>query len=209
MLCRFVSREHGSGHFLIEGAVGGDSAAVAESDVAGSGPLHADSTAAKSNALHFLLIVETFDPQACCCKPPAALVARAGGTLSSDSCRSGCIRNASTAPASIKAMVPMNGHVHWPVLSTIKPNTTGETIVANADPVLIMPLAVPEYFGAMSIGMAHIGPIVNSAKKKPALSATVTILMSVVNRTGTNEMQHSVIMMATRFRRAMLRFLSV
>ena len=38
-----------------------------------------------------------------------------------------------------------------------------------------MPLAVPEYFGAMSIGMAHIGPIVNSAQKNPALKASATI----------------------------------
>ena len=32
----------------------------------------------------------------------------------------------------------------------------------------MMPLAVPQSSGAMSIGTAHIGPMVISAKKKPA-----------------------------------------
>src|SRR5207237_7611475 len=86
------------------------------------------------------------------------------------------------------------------------PNSTGDTIAASADPVFIMPLAVPEYRGAMSIGIAHIGPIVNSAQKKPALKASATILMSLVKSIGTSEMQERTIITATRFRRAILRF---
>src|SRR5437762_12188449 len=96
---------------------------------------------------------------------------------------SGCIAKHNTAPNNIRAIEPTNGQVQWPVLSTIYPNTTGETIAANAEPVFIMPLAVPENFGAMSIGIAHIGPIVNSAQKKPALSARATMLMLFVMRT--------------------------
>src|SRR5215831_9204663 len=110
-----------------------------------------------------------------------------------------------TAPNSNNAIEPTNGQVHWPVLSMMYPNTTGETIAAKADPVFIMPLAVPEYFGAISIGMAHIGPIVNSAKKKPALNASATHLMSCVNRIGVSETQHNTIMIATKLRRATFR----
>src|SRR5438132_3222326 len=106
------------------------------------------------------------------------------GALSGVSGRSGCIAKDMAAPNNIRAIEPTNGQVHWPVLSTMYPNTTGETIAASAEPVFIMPLAVPEYFGAMSIGMAHIGPMVNSAQKNPALSASATSLMSWVNRIG-------------------------
>src|SRR5262244_3605857 len=93
---------------------------------------------------------------------------------SSLSGRSGCIANDKAAPNNISTMDPINGQVQWPVLSTIYPNTTGETMAANAEPVFIIPLAVPEYFGAISIGIDHIGPIVNSAQKKPALRAMAT-----------------------------------
>src|SRR6266566_42718 len=128
-------------------------------------------------------------------------------TLSSPSGRSGCMANVNAAPTNISNIEPTNGQVQWPVLSTIYPNTTGETIAASAEPVFIMPLAVPEYLGAMSIGIAHIGPIVNSAQKKPALSASATSLMLSVKRIGIRETQQSTIITATRFRRAMLRFL--
>src|SRR6059058_3039881 len=70
-----------------------------------------------------------------------------------------------------------------------------------------MPLAVPEYFGAMSIGIDHIGPMVNSAQKKPAASASATSWMLFVKRIGTRQAQHNVIMTATRLRRATLRLL--
>src|SRR5262245_5976503 len=109
-------------------------------------------------------------------RPTATGVATAG--VSWLSCRSGCIAKDNAAPNNISAMEPMNGQVQWPVLSTMYPNTTGETIAAKADPVFIIPLAVPEYLGAISIGIAHIGPTVNSAQKKPALNASATSLMS-------------------------------
>src|SRR5262249_9465758 len=110
------------------------------------------------------------------------------------------------APISMRAIDPMNGQVHWPVLSTIPPKASGETIAANAEPVFIMPLAVPEYFDAMSLGMAHIGPIVNSRKKYHAHSATATTTRSCENRIGTSETQQNTIMTATSPRRAILRF---
>ena len=51
-------------------------------------------------------------------------------------------------------------------------------MAASAEPVFIMPLAVPENLGAMSIGTAHIGPIVISAKKNPAQSEITETLRS-------------------------------
>ena len=50
----------------------------------------------------------------------------------------------------------------------------GDTMAASAEPVFISPLAVPENFGAMSIGMAHIGPIANSRRRTPGAGSTVT-----------------------------------
>ena len=57
---------------------------------------------------------------------------------------SGCIRNASTMPSAISSMLPTNGSSQLPNRSISKPATTGLTIAASADPVFIMPLAVPE-----------------------------------------------------------------
>jgi len=37
---------------------------------------------------------------------------------------------------------------------------------AAADPLFMRPLAVPEWRGAISMGMAHMGPMVTSRKKK-------------------------------------------
>src|SRR5476649_2458912 len=54
----------------------------------------------------------------------------------------------------------------------IQPPTTGLIIAAPAEPMFMMPLAVPAYCGAMSMGTAHIGPIVISLKKKPTESAS-------------------------------------
>ena len=51
----------------------------------------------------------------------------------------------------------------------IMPPISGDTIAASADPVFIRPLAEPENFGAISMGIAHIGPIVNSAQKNAPL----------------------------------------
>ena len=54
------------------------------------------------------------------------------------------------------------------------PKTMGETIAAMAEPVFINPLAVPAYFGAMSMGTDQIGPITSSAKKKPEDRSSAT-----------------------------------
>jgi len=81
---------------------------------------------------------------------------------------SGRIRNASTIPISIKTMLPRKGSCQFPVRSITYPETTGLIIAARAEPVFIMPLAVPDISCAMSMGTAHIGPIVISAKKNPA-----------------------------------------
>ena len=62
-------------------------------------------------------------------------------------------------------MEPMNGSSQLPVRSMMSPKTSGDRIAATADPVFISPAAVPENFGAMSIGIAQIGPITSSAKK--------------------------------------------
>src|SRR5258708_6020389 len=42
-------------------------------------------------------------------------------------------------------------------------------MAASGDPIFMRPLAEPENLGAMSIGIAHIGPMVNSEKKKAKL----------------------------------------
>ena len=57
-------------------------------------------------------------------------------------------------------------------------------MAASADPVFIRPLAEPENRGAMSMGMAHIGPIVNSEKKKAALRQRAAPVRLCMNRMG-------------------------
>jgi hypothetical protein len=89
----------------------------------------------------------------------------------------------------------------------MKPNTTGERIAANADPVFMIPLAEPEYRGAISIGIAHIGPIVISAKKNAPARAIASVVRSLVKKSGiiqTNEQRKQI---TTRLRRACLRSL--
>ncbi|MHC2577070.1 hypothetical protein ACVMHR_001809 [Bradyrhizobium diazoefficiens] len=53
--------------------------------------------------------------------------------------------------------------------------------------MFMIPEAVPEYFGAMSIGIDHIGPITSSAQKKPADRHSATMVMSWTNRIGNSE----------------------
>src|SRR6516225_6419477 len=113
--------------------------------------------------------------------------------------------NASSAPTSISAIEPMNGQSQFPVRSMIQPPTTGLTIAAKAEPVFMMPLAVPEYLGAMSIGIAHIGPIVISAKKKPALKDTAATVRSWTNRMGSNEKSAAALHTATMTLRDLVR----
>src|SRR3954462_15589268 len=85
--------------------------------------------------------------------------------LAPASSSSGFMKNARKQPQNSSAMLPANGMFQLPVLSMTYPNTMGERIAASADPVFISPLADPENRGAMSMGIAHIGPTVNSAKK--------------------------------------------
>src|SRR5271168_5070929 len=81
-------------------------------------------------------------------------------------------------------MLATNGSCQFPVRSMIKPETTGLMMAANAEPQFMMPLAVPEWSGAMSMGVAHIGPIVISAKKKPAERNNMEIFKLCVNING-------------------------
>ena len=71
-------------------------------------------------------------------------------------------------PTAIRIIDTVKGKFQLPVRSIIQPPTTGLMIAASAEPEFMMPHAVPECFGAMSIGTDHIGPIVISLKKKPA-----------------------------------------
>ena len=69
----------------------------------------------------------------------------------------------------------------------------------------MMPLAVPEWSGAMSMGTAHIGPMVISAKKKPADRHNADTVRSLENIMGSSErhvrpMQIDTIRLRARFR---------
>ena len=90
----------------------------------------------------------------------------AGGNVSSSF---GFIQKARIEPSRSNPMLPRNGNSQFPVLSITYPAISGEIIAARAEPVFISPLAEPEKRGAISMGMAHMGPIVNSEKKKAPL----------------------------------------
>src|SRR5580698_5308717 len=100
---------------------------------------------------------------------------------------SGFMAKANTAPTTISPMEPTKGQSQLPVTSMIQPPTTGLKIAAIAEPIFMNPLAVPEYFGAMSIGIAHMGPIVSSAKKKPKLKQIAAMVESWMNNIGSSE----------------------
>src|SRR3984893_15599588 len=102
-------------------------------------------------------------------------------------------------------MLPRKGSVQFPVLSITYPKTKGETMAASADPVFIKPLAEPENRGAMSIGIAHIGPIVNYKKKKATLRKMVTQARVCSNRIGSIEASEPKKPATTRLRRTFLR----
>src|SRR5262245_66448716 len=88
------------------------------------------------------------------------------------------MENERSAPTSRSPIDPMNGRFQFPVRSIRYPNVSGERTAAIAEPVFMKPLAVPEYLGAMSMGMAHIGPITSSAQKNAAPRLTTTIVRS-------------------------------
>src|ERR1700676_153053 len=78
-------------------------------------------------------------------------------------------------------------------------------MAARGDPMFMSPLAEPEYCGAISMGMAHIGPIVNSEKKKAKLRQIATQTRLRTNKIGTiaaNEHRNPA---TTKLRRALMR----
>jgi hypothetical protein len=56
--------------------------------------------------------------------------------------------------------------------------------LARAEPMFISPLADPENRGAMSMGIAQNGPIVDSAKKNATLRQRATTVKLCDNNTG-------------------------
>src|SRR6202451_1649499 len=87
----------------------------------------------------------------------------------------------------MSSMLPTKGSCQLPVRSIMKPDTTGLMMAASAEPEFMMPLAVPEWLGAMSMGVAHMGPMVISEKKKPAESNSSEKSALCVNINGTSD----------------------
>jgi len=77
-------------------------------------------------------------------------------------------------------------------------------MAASAEPVFIRPLAELENRGAMSIGIAHMGPIVNSEKKNARLRKTATHVRLCNRIIGSIEATEQTKPATTRFRRAFL-----
>src|SRR5258707_902894 len=102
-------------------------------------------------------------------------------------------------------MLPRNDRLQFPVLSMMYPPTSGETMAAAADPTFIRPLAEPEKRGAISMGMAHMGPMVNSAKKNAALRQRAAIFRSCTYRIGSIQPREHRKPATTRLRRAVFR----
>src|ERR1700727_789175 len=79
-------------------------------------------------------------------------------------------------------------------------------MAARGDPTFMRPLADPENRGAISMGIAHIGPIVNSEKKKARLrqiAAAETLCTKKMRSMHPNEQRKPP---TTRLRRALFRF---
>ena len=98
--------------------------------------------------------------------------------------RSGRIRQGMMIPRTQNPIAPAKGKVQFPVASTTQANTMGEMIPATAEAPLGIPLAVPVNCGAMSIGTAQIGPIVNSLKKDAPARHAVTVMRLWLNKSG-------------------------
>src|ERR1700675_4717988 len=84
-------------------------------------------------------------------------------------------------------MLPTKGSCQLPVRSITKPDTTGLMMAASAEPEFMIPLAVPECLGAMSMGVPDMGPMVMSEKKKPAESNSNEKIALCVNINGTSD----------------------
>ena len=103
-------------------------------------------------------------------------------------------------------MLPRNGRFQFPVLSMTYPKIRGEIMAAKGDPIFMRPLAEPEYSGAISMGIAHIGPIVNSEKKKATLRQIAASIRLRTKRIGTIAVSEQRKPPITKLRRAVLRF---
>ena len=112
------------------------------------------------------------------------------------------MKNDSPAPTSSSASDAQNGMDQLPVRSTAAPNTRGDRIPATPKPKFIIPLAVPAYCGAMSIGTAQIGATTSSEKKNASDRHTATVVRSWVRTTGTRNMKAPTIPTMIRLRRA-------
>src|SRR5205823_7461181 len=119
--------------------------------------------------------------------------------------RSGCIVNDRTAPTSSRPIDPRKGRCQLPVRSMMMPNTNGDRMPASADPVFMMPLAVPEWRPAMSIGIDHMGPITSSAKKNAAARLTMIVVRSRVAKIASSERNDPAKPATTTLRRALSR----
>ena len=79
-------------------------------------------------------------------------------------------------------MEPTKGRAKLPLICAMIPKARGDMIPAMADPVFMMPLAVPACLGAISMGTAQIGPTVSSRKKKAALRLMAISVISCTNK---------------------------
>jgi hypothetical protein len=79
-------------------------------------------------------------------------------------------------------------------------------IAASADPLFVRPLAEWEKRGAMSIGIAHMGPIVNSEKKKARLRQRAATLTLWTNKMGAMKASEQRNPRTTKSRQARFRF---
>jgi len=118
----------------------------------------------------------------------------------------GFIQNARIDPKSNRPMLPRNGRFQFPVLSMTYPKIRGEIMAAKGDPIFMRPLAEPEYSGAISMGIAHIGPIVNSEKKKATLRQIAASIRLRTKRIGIIAVSEQRKPPITKLRRAVLRF---
>src|SRR6185437_1124548 len=118
----------------------------------------------------------------------------------------GFIQKAAMEPRKSRTMLPRKGNSQLLVLSITTPKTMGERMAAKADPKFMSPLADPENWGAISIGIAHIGPTVNSEKKKPRLRKIEPDVRLWENKIGIMQAREQRKLITTRSRRALLKF---
>ncbi len=116
--------------------------------------------------------------------------------------RSGRRKQTTDAPRSNNNSDEMKGKPQLPVRSTIRPNTTGETIPAIPKPKFIIPLAEAAYLGAISIGTTQIGATINSPKRNANDRHSRAIPESRANTRGNMEAKHPNKPISIKLRRA-------